>query len=206
MTKNEIKKFLESFSDQQERTIIMIDYGNVEKWKYSLGWKVGIKELGKFVKNFSKGKQFLRRFYYGSDYGKNEKNEQLTGWSRSILEKADMNNFEVVTKRVKYIHDSNNKSGFEKKCDLDVEMAIDLIKERKNYDTIILFSGDGDLMYAMKYLNEEHKKDCYVFGARDHVGREIFDAQKCGVVKDILFVEDFEYRLKDVYTPRFWRR
>jgi uncharacterized LabA/DUF88 family protein len=167
---------------------------------------VGIKELGQLTKNFSKGKRFLRRFYYGSDYGQNEKNSQLSGWSRSILEKADMNNFEVVTKRVKYIHDPNNKTGFEKKCDLDVEMAIDLIKEEPNYSTIILFSGDGDLMYAIRYLHDKYKKKCFVFGARDHIGREIFDAKIDGVVEDVLFVEDFEYRLKDSYRPQFWRR
>jgi len=206
MTKDEIKKFIETFSSKQERVMIIIDYGNVEKWKNSLDWKVGIKELGQLVKNFSKGKQFLRRFYYGSDYGRDEKNEYLTGWSRSILEKADMNNSEVVTKRVKYIHDLDNKSGFEKKCDLDVEMAIDLVKERDNYDIVILFSGDGDLMYAMKYLHDEYKKECYVFGARNHLGREIFDAQKDGAIEDVLFVEDFEYRLKDTYVSRSWRR
>ncbi|MFZ2975615.1 MAG: NYN domain-containing protein [Candidatus Moraniibacteriota bacterium] len=205
MNKEEIKKFIESFLEKQERTIVIVDYGNVEKWKNSLDWKVGTKELGNLVKNFSKGKKFLRRFYYGSDYGKSENNENLTGWSRSILEKADMNNFEVVTKRVKYIHDFNNKAGFEKKCDLDVEMAIDLVKERENYDTIILFSGDGDLMYAIKYLHDEYKKEGYVFGARDHIGREIFDMKKEGVIKDILFAEDFEYRLKDAYNPSFWR-
>lgn len=206
MTKEEIKKFIELFSDKKDRTIVIVDYGNVEKWKNSLDWKVGIKELGQLVKNFSKEKRFLRRFYYGSDYGKSEKCEQLIGWSRSILEKADMNNFEVVTKRVKYIHDSNNKTGFEKKCDMDVEMAIDLIKERENYDTIILFSGDGDLMCAIKYLYDEYKKECYVFGARNHIGREAFDAKNESVIKDILFVEDFEYRLKDAYIPHFWRR
>lgn len=206
MNKEEIKKFIELFSTKKERTLIVVDFGNVEKWKHSLGWKVGIKELGQLVKNFSIGKRFLRRFYYGSDYGQNENNHNLTGWSRSVLEKADMNTFEVVTKRVKYIHDCNNKSGFEKKCDLDVEMAIDLVKERENYDTIILFSGDGDIMHAVKYVHDEYKKECYVFGARNHVGREVFDAQKEGVVKDILFVEDFEYRLKDAYKPSFWRR
>jgi uncharacterized LabA/DUF88 family protein len=206
MTKEEIKKFIESFSAQQDQTVVIVDYGNVEKWKYSLDWKVGIKELGQLTKNFSKGKRFLRRFYYGSDYGQNEKNSQLSGWSRSILEKADMNNFEVVTKRVKYIHDPNNKTGFEKKCDLDVEMAIDLIKEEPNYSTIILFSGDGDLMYAIRYLHDKYKKKCFVFGARDHIGREIFDAKIDGVVEDVLFVEDFEYRLKDSYRPQFWRR
>ncbi len=45
MTKEEIKKFVESFSKKQNRTIVIVDYGNVEKWKHSLHWKVGIKEL-----------------------------------------------------------------------------------------------------------------------------------------------------------------
>ena len=41
-----------------------------------------------------------------------------------------MNGFEVVEKRVKYIHSPENLHGFEKKCDLDVEMAVDLMQER----------------------------------------------------------------------------
>lgn len=116
-------------------------------------------------------------------------------WSNGIITRANMNSLEVITKRVKYIHSADNVHGFEKKCDLDVEMAVDLIKERDNYDTIVLFSGDGDLMYAIKYLHEQYDKDCLVFGARDHVGREVFDAKNEGAVSKILFVEDFEYRL-----------
>jgi len=196
MTKEEIRKFIDSFAGRRERTIVIVDYGNVEKWKNSLDWKIGIKELGQLVKNFSAGKRFLRRFYYGADYGKNEKSTELSEWSRLILEKAEMIGFEIMKKRVKYIYSSDNKYGFEKKCDLDVEMTIDLVKERENYDTIILFSGDGDLMYAMEYLHNEYKKECYVFGARDHVGREIFDAKKEDTVKDILFAENFEYRIR----------
>lgn len=108
-----------------------------------------------------------------------------------------MNRLEVVTKRVKYIHSSSNKYGFEKKCDLDVEMAIDLVKLRDDYDTIIIFSGDGDLMYAVQYLHEVYKKECFVFGARGHVGREIYDAKSEGLIKEVLYADDFEYRLND---------
>ena len=197
MNQNEIKKFLETFNDKKERTIVIVDYGNVEKWKNSLKWKVDIKRLAGLVKNLSFGKQFLRRFYYGSDYGKDEKSNLLSEWSRSVLERAKMNRFEVVSKRVKYIYNQNNKYGFEKKCDLDVEMTVDLIKERDNYDVIVIFSGDGDLMYAIKYLYETYGKKCFVFGARGHVGREIYDAKKDGFVNDVLYAEDFEYRLND---------
>jgi hypothetical protein len=59
MNKEEIKKFINSFSQKQDRTIVIVDYGNVEKWKFSLKWKVGIKELGQLVKNFSNQKTAL---------------------------------------------------------------------------------------------------------------------------------------------------
>ncbi|MFA6423924.1 MAG: NYN domain-containing protein [Candidatus Magasanikbacteria bacterium] len=194
MNKGEINIFLKYFEDKKQRTIVIVDYGNVEKWKHSLSWDVGIRELANLIKNFS-GKEFLRRFYYGADYGKEEKSKILTYWSKKVLETAHFNRFDVQHKRVKYIHDQNNKHGFAKKCDLDVEMAVDLIKERDNYDTIIIFSGDGDLMYAIRYLVEKYKKRCYVFGARDHIGREVYDAKTDCCVTEVLYVEDFEYRL-----------
>lgn len=195
MNQSGIKKFLDSFIEKRARTIVVVDYGNVEKWREGLGWKVGIKELAQLVKNFSQGSQFLRRFYYGSDYGPKEKSESISEWCRAIMEKARMNRFEVIAKRVKYIRNPANRYGFDKKCDLDVEMTVDLIKERDNYDTIILFSGDGDLMYVIKYLKEFYGKNCLVFGARGHIGREVVDAKQEGFIEDILFADDFEYRL-----------
>lgn len=195
MNRDKIKKFLESFIDRKCRTIVIVDYGNVEKWKNSLGWKVDIQRLAMLIRKLSFGSAFLRRFYYGADYGSNDRSIVLSEWSRSILERAEAERFKVVSKRVKYIHSQNNPAGYEKKCDLDVEMVVDLIKERDNYDTIIIFSGDGDLMYAVKYLHQEYGKKCMVFGARGHIGREVIDALSAGFVEQILYAEDFEYRL-----------
>lgn len=195
MNQEEIKKFLESFVSKRERTIVIVDFGNVEKWKHGLGWRVGIRELAVLVKNLTYGKKFLRRFYYGADYGPSERSVELTDWSKYMLRTADLNGFYIVDKRVKYVHSPDNLYGFEKKCDLDVEMTVDLIRERDNYDTIVLFSGDGDLITAIKYLKEEYGKQTIVVGARGHTGREIIDAKREGVVSEILYADDFEYRL-----------
>ena len=195
MNQDEIKKFLESFTPGRERTIVIIDFSNVEKWKHGLGWRVGIRELASLVKHFTYGRRFLRRFYYGADYGQNEKSTALTDWSKYMLRTADLNGFEVLDKRVKYIHSPDNVHGFGKKCDLDVEMAVDLIRERDNYDTIMLFSGDGDLVTALNYLKEEYSKKAIVMSARGHMGREIIDAKRDGIVDEILYADDFEYRL-----------
>ncbi len=195
MDQEEIKKFLKSFETKRERTIVIVDFGNVEKWKYGLGWRMGIRELASLIKHFTYGKRFLRRFYYGADYGSNEKSTELTDWSKYILRTAELNSFEVIKKRVKYIHNPNNVYGFEKKCDLDVEMTVDLIRERDNYDNIVLFSGDGDLVVALQYLKEEYGKQTITMSARGHIGREVIDAKRDGIIGGILYADDFEYRL-----------
>lgn len=192
-----IKQFLANHESKKERTLVIIDFGNVEKWKESLGWNIGVRNLANLLKSLTTGHKFLRRFYYGADYGASEKSSELVEWSRSMLEQAEAYGMQVVKKRVKYIHTGLDIEGYEtiKKCDLDVEMAIDMVRERSRYDTIILFSGDGDLSYALRYVHDNFNKECIVFGARDHIGREMIDAKNKGIISDILYAEDFEYRL-----------
>lgn len=195
MTKTEITKILEELEKTKKRNIVIIDFSNLIHWQNGLGWEIGIKELKTLINHFTYGKKFLRRFYYGSDYGEKDHCLILTSGSETILNKARMNNFKLCTKRVKYIKDKNYKDGYVKKCDLDVEMAVDLVKEKDNYDKIIIFSGDGDLSYVLRYLKEDYNKVSYIFAARNHLGKELVDCEKEKVIEKILFVEDFEYRL-----------
>ncbi|MEJ2326458.1 MAG: hypothetical protein P8Y27_20065 [Chromatiaceae bacterium] len=50
-------------------------------------------------------------------------------------------------------------------------------------------------MYALRYVKDEFGKTAYVFGARGHIGREVMDATKEGVVTRLLFADDFASRL-----------
>jgi len=195
MNKGEITKLLASFTKSIDRNIVIVDFANVDRWQDSLGWSIGIKNLGQLVSHISKGKKFLRRFYYGQDFGQKEKSTVLTPWSEKILRQAQYSGFEIVTKRVKYIPDEKYETGYIKKCNLDIEMAVDLIKEKDNYDTAFIFSGDGDMAYVNDYLHKNFAKKLYYFGARNHIGKELIDSKHKKIITDILFVEDFEYRL-----------
>jgi uncharacterized LabA/DUF88 family protein len=175
--------------------MVIIDFANVDRWQDSIGWPVGIKQLGKLISHICFGKKFLRRFYYGEDYGPKDSTKDMLPWPETILTNAKYSGFEIISKRVKYIPDAKYETGFIKKCNLDIEMAIDLIKEEKNYDTAIIFSGDGDLACVCEYIQKTFGKKVYIFGARNHMGKELIDARSSKVVEDILFVEDFEYRL-----------
>ncbi len=195
MRREEIKQALDELGKNRGRNLVVVDFGNVDKWKEGLGWKIDLKQLGNLVKHFASGKKFLRRFYYGSDYGKREQDGVITMWSAMVLNKARMAGFEIITKPVKYIVNHDYKTGYVKKGNFDVEMAVDIIKEKDNYDTLILFSGDGDFAYVLKYIHKSVGKKVIVFGARDHIGKELVDAKNEGVVAKILFAEDFEDRL-----------
>ena len=101
MNKQEIKNVLSKIKQTINRNIVIIDFANVVHWQDSLGWEVGIKELKDLIKHFSRGKKFLRRFYYGSDYVCKENSKILTPWSELVFAKARMNNFKICTKKVK---------------------------------------------------------------------------------------------------------
>ena len=195
MTKDEVNKFLNKCDQTKDRNIVTIDFANVDRWDESLGWKVGIKNLSKLISHISYGKKFLRRFYYGEDYGPKDRSTILTDWSERILNNAKFSNFEIVSKRVKYIPDSKYETGLIKKCNLDIEMAVDLIREKDNYDNAFIFSGDGDMAYVCEYLHNSFNKKITIFVARDHLGKELVFLKDRGLIENILFVEDFEYRL-----------
>jgi uncharacterized LabA/DUF88 family protein len=195
MKATEVSQIITNLGNTKTRNLVIVDYSNVDKWRDSLGWKIGIRELGHLVKSIAQGSQQLRRFYFGSDFGPDSHSTKLTPFSMGILDKAQMSKFEIITKPVKYIHDHNYKSGFLKKCNFDVEMAVDAIQQIDNYDTVIIFSGDGDIAYLLRFLKKACGKESIVFGARGHLGKEIVMAKEEGVVKNILYCEDFESRL-----------
>lgn len=195
MSQDEIRAFLDSFAPKRERTLAIVDFANLEMWQSSLGWRIGIRELAQLIAHFSAGDQQLRRFYYGSDLGPHERSPALTPRSRAILNRAELHRFEVITKPVKYIHDAAEPDGYRRKCNLDVEMVLNLVRLERVYDSVILFSGDGDFACALRYLHEMLGKRLYVFGAKSHMGKELIDAGRQGVIEALLYAEDFEYRL-----------
>jgi hypothetical protein len=69
-----------------------------------------------------------------------------------------------------------------RKCDFDVEIARDVCNLSADFDTLILFSGDGDYSALVDDLISKGKKVIVVF-ARGHMGKE-YVALKEQVKKD----------------------
>ncbi|MEK7142470.1 MAG: NYN domain-containing protein, partial [Patescibacteria group bacterium] len=67
---------------------------------------------------------------------------------------------------------------FVPKANFDVEITADSLKETKNYDQIILFSGDGDFAYLLKTLKKLGKRSVVVSGRKSLSGSLIKEADK----------------------------
>lgn len=59
-----------------------------------------------------------------------------------------------------------------RKANFDVEIAVDATFELSEYDTFILFSGDCDFEYLLKFLRSQNKR-VVVFSRSGHIAKEL---------------------------------
>lgn len=177
------------------KTLAVIDWANVYGWTKKLKWQVDVQKLFNFLKSYQD--VFDIRFYFGVEKG-NEKSEKFqqvikeigyaliskeVKWVPVILEQS---HFKDILKELKEISQSwqephikelnkiLNQPLYRRKCDFDVEITKDILMGIDSFDTLILFSGDGDYKVIVEYLLDLRKKVIVVhpFGAR---GKEYND-------------------------------
>ena len=81
----------------------------------------------------------------------------------------------VKSKEVKVI--KTREGILVRKGNLDIELALDAYISAKNYDTLVLFSGDSDFAYLVDLLKEIGKK-VIVVSAKGHISQELIDRAK----------------------------
>lgn len=87
----------------------------------------------------------------------------------TILKKTG---YKLVTKPLKLIRDKNK--GHLRKANFDVEIAVEAIKFLKEFDNLILFSGDSDFDYLLKEAKTNGKK-IIVVSMKYLVSRELIE-------------------------------
>ena len=58
-----------------------------------------------------------------------------------------------------------------RKCDFDIEIALDVFRNLENFDSFILFSGDGDYKPLVQYCIE-NKKQAIIVAQPGSLGKE----------------------------------
>lgn len=187
-----LKKFLDSVKG---RVAVFIDAANLEKsvqdmWVHprdvpdelrtmspdDLCWRVDYKALKDFFKqNFS----LQQISFYTARFGTDGHDGFLTVMKRRF-------GYRLVTKAIKIFPDDKIEEPH-RKADFDVEISVDATYALSDYDTIILFSGDSDFAYLLRFLRNKGKKTI-LFSRKGHVAKELFPE-----VDNYLDVVDFRH-------------
>ncbi|MCK5510215.1 NYN domain-containing protein [Candidatus Parcubacteria bacterium] len=147
------------------KTYVFIDASNIFYSQQTLKWKVDYK---KFKKYLEKETNLEKIYFYSGKVGDNLK-------QNNFLNKLKNLGYIVKVKEVKVIKVSSGV--YEKKGNLDIELAVDLIKNINKFNSCILVSGDSDfavLVDEMKKL----KKRVVVLSTRGHISRELIERAK----------------------------
>lgn len=140
----------------------------IEEFK-SIGFDVSIKE----VKTFKDSLMDLPKFQYIiRDLQDNirEIQKDLNGYNITD-ESIEKDKFTKLKEKIEKIRKLCSKKVKNRKCDSDVDIVIEIIRNLDNFDTFVIFSGDGDYASAVKYFLEKEKNIALV-STEKKFGRE----------------------------------
>lgn len=141
-------------------------YIDVSNLYYSVlagtGRKVDYKKFVKYVEDF--GEVTVKKAFVALAEGFD---------NRGFITVLRSLKFEVTTKPVKVYPTS---TGVKKKCDLDVEIVMELINDMDKFDRVVVGCADGDLLPVYKYL-EEHGKQVIILANR--ISSELRNRYQC---------------------------
>lgn len=144
----------------QGKTYVFIDAANILYSQQTLGWRF---DYGKLLHYLKKEIDLKKIFYYTGQVGSLEKQSLF-------ISKLKKLGFVVVSKEVKFIRINAQKSL--PKANLDIELALDAYRFKRDYKTMLLFSGDSDFSYLVKLLRTDNKQ-VVTFSTRGHISKEL---------------------------------
>lgn len=126
----------------QERIAIFIDGANLYHTAKALGVDLNYLQLLSVLQAKS---STCQAFFYTGVNSNDSQQKQFLSWLQN-------NGYQVISKEVIQRTDGSMKAN------LDVELALDLVKLANSYDTAILVSGDGDFRYAVQTVQSQGKR------------------------------------------------
>ena len=150
------------------KTAVFIDASNIYFSQRTLGWRIDFKKL---LAYFKKNTDLHRMAFYGALNPDNDRERKFHDFLEII-------GYTVKHKKIKFIKDpSDQERGGHHKGNIDVDLTIDAVHLRDEYDSFVLLSGDGDFESLLKYL-KAYKKRCVVMSTKGHVSIELIRQAK----------------------------
>ncbi len=152
------------------RVNVFIDASNVYYSQNKLKWRI---DFRKFLDYLKKEVDLREIYYYTARDLSFEKQTRFLNFMEMI-------GYKVRNKRIKFIKDKNKKAekdGFFK-GNLDVELTMDVLETKDNYDTLILVSGDSDFEPLLQLMKMKYRKRCLVMATKHSISIELIKCAK----------------------------
>jgi uncharacterized LabA/DUF88 family protein len=88
-----------------------------------------------------------------------------------FYQKLEKFGFQLVLKPVKMYGDEEGNQ--KRKANCDVEMAFYLMRDKNEFERVVVLSGDGDFLPVLKHLREVGKKEVLVLARGPRTAKEI---------------------------------
>ncbi len=129
---------------KDEKTSLFLDGSNLYATAKALGFDIDYKRL---LAYFKERTRLIRAIYYtalmdDADYSP----------LRPLIDWLDYNGYMVVTKPAKEFVDSSGRRKV--KGNMDIELAVDMMRLAPSLDHVILFSGDGDFRSLIQAVQD----------------------------------------------------
>lgn len=150
------------------KTAVFIDSANIYFSYKTLGWKVDFQKL---LHYFKSNTDLFRISFYGTLNPDNKKERKFHDFLEII-------GYVVKHKEIKFIKDkTDNVHRGHHKGNVDVDLIIDAVHFRDEYDSFVLLSGDSDFESLIRYL-KVFKKYCIIISTKGHVSIELIRQAK----------------------------
>lgn len=166
-------------SKKYGKTIALIDAANIIYTNQYLKWAIDHKKLIRYLRERYNTKKVI--YYAGLEEGDEEK--------AAFYKKIERFGFETKIKPVAIFKGKFYWKSFRcpkcnqriskklqapptKKANCDVDLTLDAILYSQKYDTLLLFSGDGDFSSLVDYLKTQNKKT-FVISSRKSCARKL---------------------------------
>lgn len=126
-----------------------------------LCWRIDYKKLRDFFASVCE----LKKIKFYSARFDNEPHNRFLGFLKKALR------FKLETKALKEYSDHTPDEPH-RKANFDVEIAVDAVHTLQDYRTFVLFSGDCDFEYLLKFLRGQNKITI-VFSRSGHIAKEL---------------------------------
>lgn len=151
---------------------VFIDASNLWAVQKAKGRMFDLAKLKMFLKKEHSAKAI--KVYYYDAYPKPEtRDHDVSGKHKFYVYLEKALGFVVRKKPLKQIRiDTDRGVIVEEKGNMDVEMAIDVVNQAKNYDEAALFTGDSDFLALVRFIHSRRKK-VFVYSSRNNVSSEL---------------------------------